>query len=75
MATLDDGRARQLAGQAERLRNDARRAADYLGRGMVDEALALVRENASYAHVIWHELHLLTEPQRDIPIRGKSRRR
>ena len=75
MARIDDGRAKLIAGQAERLRNDARRADEYLSCGRIDEAHALVRQNVSYANAIWHELDLLTRPPREIPIRGKSRGR
>ena len=75
MATIDDSRAPLLAGQAERLRNDARKADELLRTGKVEEARELVARNVLYANAIWHELHLLTQPPREIPIRGKSRRR
>lgn len=75
MATIDDGRAQLLAGQAARLRDDARSAAELLRRGKVDEALELVTRNASYANAIWHELYLVTQPPRPPAVRGKSRSR
>ena len=75
MATIDDARARLVAGQGERLRNDARQADELLRQGKVDEARVLVQRNVQYANTIWHELDLLTRPPREIPIRGKSRRR
>jgi hypothetical protein len=75
MATIDDARARLVAGQAARLRDDARLADELLRRGKIDEAREVVSRNAAYARAIWHELDLLTRPPREIPIRGKSRRR
>lgn len=75
MATIDDARARLVAGQAERLRNDARKASELLRLGKIEEAREFLEINAQYAHTIWHELWLLTQPPREIPIRGKSRRR
>jgi hypothetical protein len=75
MATIDDARARLVAGQAARLRDDAREADELLRRGRIDEARALVQRNRQYANAIWHELDLLVQPPREIPIRGKSRTR
>jgi hypothetical protein len=75
MATIDDARAQLVAGQAERLRNKARKADELLRQGKVEEARELVASNVQYANAIWHELDLLTQPPREIPIRGKSRRR
>ena len=75
MATIDDARARLVAGQAARLRADARLADELLRRGKIDEARELVARNFSYANAIWHELDLLTRPPREPPIRGKSPRR
>lgn len=73
MSMIPDERAKLVAGQAERLRNDARRASELLRQGRIDEARTLLEINAQYAHTIWHELWLLTQPPREIPIRGKSR--
>lgn len=73
MATIDDARARLVAGQAARLRDDARLADELLRRGRIDEARELVNRNRLYANAIWHELELLTRPVPRIPIRGKSR--
>lgn len=75
MATIDDARARLVAGQAARLRDDARLADELFRRGKIEEAREVVSRNVAYAHTIWHELDLLTRPPREIPIRGKSRRR
>ena len=75
MATIDDARARLVAGQAARLRDDARLADELLRRGKIDEAHALVTRNVAYANAIWHELDLMTRPPPAIPIRGKSRGR
>lgn len=75
MATIDESRAQLVAGQAERLRNDARQAEELLRRGKIDEARELVARNVQYANAIWHELDLLTRPPREVPIRGKSRNR
>lgn len=38
MATIDDARAQLLAGQAARLRNNAREADEFFRRGKIDEA-------------------------------------
>ena len=75
MATINDERAHLVAGQAERLRNDARKADELLRIGNVEEARELVARNVQYANAIWHELHLLTQPPKEVPIRGKSRGR
>lgn len=75
MATIDDARAKLVAGQAERLRNDARKASELLRLGRIEEARELLEINAQYAHTIWHELDLLTRPPREVPIRGKLRGR
>jgi hypothetical protein len=75
MATIDDARARLVAGQAARLRNEARQADQCLRRGQISEARELVARNAAYANAIWHELDLLTRPPRPPAFRGKSRRR
>jgi hypothetical protein len=75
MATIDDARARLVAGQAAQLRDDARRADELLRRGKVDEARELVARNFSYACAIAHELDLLTRPPREPPIRAKTRSR
>ena len=75
MATIDDGRAALLAGQAERLKNDARKADELLRQGKIGEARELVARNVSYAQAIWCELHYLTQPPRESVVRGKSRRR
>jgi hypothetical protein len=75
MATIDDARARLVAGQAAQLRDDARRADELLRRGKIDEARALLTRNFSYANAIWHELDLLTRPPPQIRSRGKSRGR
>jgi hypothetical protein len=73
MATIDDGRAQLLAGQAARLRDETAKADELLRQGKIDEARELVARNASYARAIWHELDLLTRPPPEIPMRGKSR--
>lgn len=73
MATIDDARARLVAGQAARFRDDARLADELLQRGRIDEARALVARNAGYAKAIWHELELLMQPPLEVPARGKSR--
>ena len=75
MATIADDRAQLLAGQAERLRNDAARADELLRQGKVDEAREILAANVHYARTIWHELYLLTEPPREPVVRGKSRGR
>lgn len=75
MATIDDARARLVAGQAARLRDDARLADDLLRRGKIEEARELVSRNAACARAIWHELDLLTRPSREPVVRGKSRGR
>ena len=75
MAMIDDARARLVAGQAARLRDDARLADELLQRGRIEEARELVARNAGYANAIWHELDLVTRPVPPIPIRGTSRRR
>lgn len=75
MATIDDARAQLLAGQAARLRDEARQAAELLRQGRTDEAQQLVNRNVAYANAVWHELHLLTQPPRPPIIRGKSRGR
>jgi hypothetical protein len=75
MATLDDARAQLVAGQAARLRDDARQADELLRRGKIEEARAILAQNVAYANAIWHELDLLTRPSPEVPIRGKSRRR
>ena len=75
MATVDDARAQLVAGQAEKLRNDARKADELLRQGKVDEARELLAQNVRYAHTIWHELYLLTQPPREPVVRGKSRAR
>jgi hypothetical protein len=75
MATIDDARARLVAGQAARLRDDARRADELLRRGKIDEARELVARNFSYACAIAHELELLTRPPREPVVRGTSRSR
>jgi hypothetical protein len=62
MATIEDDRARLIAGQAARLRDDARRADELIRRGKIDEARELVARNTQYANAIWHELDLLTRP-------------
>ena len=56
MAAIDDGRAKLVTGQAEQLRDDARRADELLRRGKVEEARAPVAWNFSYACAIAHEL-------------------
>jgi hypothetical protein len=73
MATIDDARARLVAGQAAQLRDDARLADELLRLGKIDGARALVSRNVAYARAIWHELDLLIRPPQEIPIRGKSR--
>jgi hypothetical protein len=75
MATIDDARCRLLVGQAVRLRDETSEAAELLRRGKVDEARELVTRMTFLSRAIWHELHLALEPPREIPIRGKSRRR
>jgi hypothetical protein len=75
MATIADDRAKLVAGQAARLRDDARRASELLRQGRINEAAQLVERNAGYANAIWHELDLLTRPPREPVIRGKSRYR
>jgi hypothetical protein len=75
MATIDDGRAQLLAGQAERLRNEAAKACELLRRGDVVGTQELLERNRAYANAIWHELWLLTQPPREPAIRGKSRGR
>ena len=72
---LDDTRAKLLAGQAERLRNDAARACELLGRGSTAELVEVLERNRVYANAIWHELDLLTRPLREPQPRGKSRHR
>jgi hypothetical protein len=61
MATIDDGRAQLLAGQAERLRNDAAKACELLRRGDVAGAADILERNSLYAKAIWHELWLVTQ--------------
>lgn len=73
MAMIDDGRAQLLAGQAERLRNEAAKACELLQRGDVAGAAELLERNRMYANAIWHELDLLTRPPREPAVRGKSR--
>ena len=51
MATIDDARARLVAGQAARLRDDARLADDLLRRGKIDEAREVLARNVSYARL------------------------
>lgn len=75
VAYIDDGRAQLLAGQAERLRNDAVRACDLLQRGAISEVAELLERMRVYGNTIWHELDLLTRPPRPPVIRGKSRGR
>jgi hypothetical protein len=75
VANLDDARAQLLAGQAERLRNDAARACELLGRGSTAELVELLERNRVYANAIWHELDLLTRPPGVPQVRGKSRHR
>lgn len=55
MATIDDARAQLVAGQATRLRDDARQADELLRQGKIDEARTLVAQNVGYANAIWHE--------------------
>ena len=52
MATIDDGRAELLAGQAERLRNDARKADELLRKGKIDEAREIIARNVGYVNTI-----------------------
>ena len=75
VAHIDDGRAELLAGQAERLQNDARKADELLRAGKIDEARELVARNVHYARAIWHELALAITPPREPVVRGKSRGR
>lgn len=70
MATIDDGRAQLLAGQAERLKNDARKADELLRLGKIDAARELVARNANYANAIAHEFRLAIEPPREPIVRG-----
>jgi hypothetical protein len=65
MARIDDARAQLVAGQAERLRNDARKASELLRLGKIAEARELLEINAQYAHTIWFELAMLTRPPRE----------
>jgi hypothetical protein len=75
MATIDNERAKLVAGLARALKEDARRARELLRCGRVDEAAELVNSNFRSACAIWCELDYLTRPPREIPIRRKSRGR
>lgn len=75
VAKIDADRAALLAGQAERLKNDARKADELLRLGKIDEARELLAQNAHYACTLWHELTLAIEPPREPRVRGKSRGR
>ena len=75
MAVISDERARLVAGQAERLRNDARHADELLRCGMIDQARELIAQNAAYAQAIWCELTYLTRPPQPPRVRRKSRSR
>ena len=52
MATIDEGRAQLLAGQAERLRNEAAKACELLRRGDVAAAVEMLERNQAYANAI-----------------------
>jgi hypothetical protein len=73
VGTIDDARAKLIAGQPAR--EDARLADDVLRHGQIEEGRELVARNFSYACAIAHELDLLTRPPRPIPTRGPPRRR
>jgi hypothetical protein len=75
MAHIDDSPAQLLAGQARRVKEDARKAEELIHLGRIDEARQLVARNAGYAQAIWCELDYLTGPPREPEVRGKSRSR
>jgi hypothetical protein len=75
MAHIDDGRAKLVAGQAARLRDEAGKADELLRQGKIDEAREMLARNVVYARAIWHELSLLIEPPREPRVRCKSRSR
>ena len=75
MPTIDDARAELLAGQARRMKNDMRQAADLLRRGHMEEASRLVETACGYANFVSAWLDDIVRPPRDVPIRGKSRSR
>jgi hypothetical protein len=75
MATIDDDRAKLLAGQARRMRNDIQHAAELLRHGDTDEATRLLDTASGYANFVAAWLEDIASPPRDVPMRGKSRRR
>ena len=75
VATIDDGRAELLAGQARRMKQDSLTAVALLRDGQAEEAAELLRRVASYATFIAAWLEDMTQPPREPPMRGKSRHR
>ncbi|HEU5185579.1 MAG TPA: hypothetical protein VFU01_13485 [Gemmatimonadaceae bacterium] len=75
MATIDDDRVQLLAGQARRLKSDLAHATDLLRDGKPDEASRILDNATGYANFVTAWLEDLARPPRDIPMRGKSRRR
>lgn len=75
MPTIDDARAQLLAGQARRMKNDIRQAADLLRRGHTGEASRLVETAVGYANFVSAWLDDIARPPREVPMRGKSRSR
>ena len=74
VATINDARAELLAGQARRMKHDCQAAAALLRCGKTDEAAEMLQRIAGYANFIAAWLEDVTQPPREPPIRGKSRR-
>ena len=74
VATINDERAQLLAGQARRIKHDSQTAAQLLRTGQTEEAAELLQRIAGYANFIAAWLDEITQPPREPPMRGKSRR-
>jgi hypothetical protein len=75
MATIDDHRAKLLAGQARRMKSDIQHVADLLREGKTEEATRVLDTAQLYVTFVTAWLEDIASPPREVPMRGKSRGR